>query len=277
MRSVVAALGTALERDLGIDAAAARPPRGGAPDRPRPSGAARSSRPCPPDRRTLVTGHESMGYFADRYGFELIGRDHPVAQLAGAGVGAHARRPARPGARGGRADDLHRARHARRTWPTPSATRPAPAWSRSPPTPCPDDGSYVTFMRRLAATVAAGLAPRRRRRARAERVGPLLDPFLDNEFMQRALLAGVLVADRVRDRRHLRRAARAGVHRRRPGPRGAAGHRRGDPAGPAGHRRGGRGRGGDDRRRHAGAPPLAPVAATRRSACSSSGCSRSAW
>ena len=27
----------------------------------------------PPDRRRLVTGHESMGYFADRYGFELVG------------------------------------------------------------------------------------------------------------------------------------------------------------------------------------------------------------
>jgi zinc/manganese transport system substrate-binding protein len=26
-----------------------------------------------PERRRLVTGHESMGYFADRYGFELIG------------------------------------------------------------------------------------------------------------------------------------------------------------------------------------------------------------
>jgi zinc/manganese transport system substrate-binding protein len=27
----------------------------------------------PPERRRLVTGHESMGYFADRYGFELVG------------------------------------------------------------------------------------------------------------------------------------------------------------------------------------------------------------
>jgi zinc/manganese transport system substrate-binding protein len=29
--------------------------------------------PIPPERRRLVTGHESLGYFADRYGFELIG------------------------------------------------------------------------------------------------------------------------------------------------------------------------------------------------------------
>lgn len=27
----------------------------------------------PPDSRKLVTGHESMGYFAQRYGFKLIG------------------------------------------------------------------------------------------------------------------------------------------------------------------------------------------------------------
>ena len=26
-----------------------------------------------PEQRKLVTGHESMGYFADRYGFELVG------------------------------------------------------------------------------------------------------------------------------------------------------------------------------------------------------------
>jgi zinc/manganese transport system substrate-binding protein len=27
----------------------------------------------PPDRRTLVTNHDALGYFADRYGFEVIG------------------------------------------------------------------------------------------------------------------------------------------------------------------------------------------------------------
>jgi zinc/manganese transport system substrate-binding protein len=29
--------------------------------------------PIPPDRRVLVTNHEVLGYFADRYGFEVIG------------------------------------------------------------------------------------------------------------------------------------------------------------------------------------------------------------
>ena len=32
----------------------------------------------PADRRRLVTGHESMGYFAERYGFELIGAVVPA-------------------------------------------------------------------------------------------------------------------------------------------------------------------------------------------------------
>jgi zinc/manganese transport system substrate-binding protein len=27
----------------------------------------------PPERRRLVTGHESLGYYADRYGFEVVG------------------------------------------------------------------------------------------------------------------------------------------------------------------------------------------------------------
>ncbi len=27
----------------------------------------------PPERRLLVTNHESFGYFADRYGFEVVG------------------------------------------------------------------------------------------------------------------------------------------------------------------------------------------------------------
>jgi zinc/manganese transport system substrate-binding protein len=37
----------------------------------------------PPERRRLVTGHESMGYFADRYGFELIGAVVPSLSSQG--------------------------------------------------------------------------------------------------------------------------------------------------------------------------------------------------
>jgi zinc/manganese transport system substrate-binding protein len=38
----------------------------------------------PPDRRTLVTTHDVLGYFADRYGFEVVGTvvDSPTTQAA---------------------------------------------------------------------------------------------------------------------------------------------------------------------------------------------------
>lgn len=39
-------------------------------------------RTLPADRRFLVTGHESLGYFADRYGFEIIGTIVPGLSTA---------------------------------------------------------------------------------------------------------------------------------------------------------------------------------------------------
>jgi zinc/manganese transport system substrate-binding protein len=43
----------------------------------------------PQDRRKLVTGHESMGYFAERYGFQLIGAVIPaITSQAEASAGA---------------------------------------------------------------------------------------------------------------------------------------------------------------------------------------------
>lgn len=39
-------------------------------------------RTLPADRRFLVTGHESLGYFADRYGFEIIGTVIPGLSTA---------------------------------------------------------------------------------------------------------------------------------------------------------------------------------------------------
>ncbi|MEZ5261831.1 MAG: zinc ABC transporter substrate-binding protein [Acidimicrobiales bacterium] len=52
--------------------------------------------------RVLVTGHESMGYFADHYGFTLIGAVIPslTSQAeASAGALAEASRSNRPGCR----------------------------------------------------------------------------------------------------------------------------------------------------------------------------------
>ena len=45
--------------------------------------------PIPVERRRLVTGHESMGYFAERYGFQLIGAVVPaITSQAEASAGA---------------------------------------------------------------------------------------------------------------------------------------------------------------------------------------------
>ncbi|MGI8727971.1 MAG: metal ABC transporter substrate-binding protein [Solirubrobacterales bacterium] len=41
----------------------------------------------PPDSRKLVTSHDSMGYFADRYGFEFVGAPFGAAPEAAASAG----------------------------------------------------------------------------------------------------------------------------------------------------------------------------------------------
>ena len=61
---------------------------------PRPS--------CPPDRRLLVTNHDALGYFADRYDFEILGTR--AARVVDAGRGLPRR------ARGARDDDRGRRR-----------------------------------------------------------------------------------------------------------------------------------------------------------------------
>ena len=72
MKLVVAALAPRLQSDLGIDAssrAADLTARLDALDKE----IAAQVNTLPPANRKLVTGHESMGYFAQRYGFELVG------------------------------------------------------------------------------------------------------------------------------------------------------------------------------------------------------------
>jgi zinc/manganese transport system substrate-binding protein len=81
MRDVVDGLAVQLKADLGIDVA----DRAGDLD-------ARLAKlndevagmvaEVPEARRTLVTGHESLGYFADRYGFRLIGAIVPSITTA---------------------------------------------------------------------------------------------------------------------------------------------------------------------------------------------------
>jgi zinc/manganese transport system substrate-binding protein len=72
MKAVVGALSDALRADLGLDVGARAADLGARLDAlDREVAATLAS--IPPDHRKLVTGHESMGYFAARYGFALIG------------------------------------------------------------------------------------------------------------------------------------------------------------------------------------------------------------
>lgn len=111
----------------------------------------------PEVRRRLVTGHESMGYFADRYGFELVGAVIPgltsqgevsagdladlKARVETAGVPAIFTEIGTPAAV---AEAIGRETGAR-VVPLPSHT-------------LPEDGSYATFIRRIAMAIADALA-----------------------------------------------------------------------------------------------------------------------
>jgi zinc/manganese transport system substrate-binding protein len=110
----------------------------------------------PPERRQLVTGHESMGYFAARYGFQLIGAIIPglssqgevsASQLGAIstlirdhGVPAIFTEIGTPQA----VVDAIAGETGVRVVPLPSHTLPA-------------DGSYLTFIRDIATAVAGAL------------------------------------------------------------------------------------------------------------------------
>jgi zinc/manganese transport system substrate-binding protein len=110
----------------------------------------------PEANRKLVTGHESMGYFADRYGFQLIGTVVPGLSSQGE-VSA------------GELSELRRTIDATGVPAifaevgTPAAVVAAigdetgAAVVQLPSHIIPDDGSYVTFVRHIATTVAEAL------------------------------------------------------------------------------------------------------------------------
>jgi zinc/manganese transport system substrate-binding protein len=157
MDAAMVALAGQLERDLGLDLADRR--------------AALSERLIdldarttealsiiPDDRRVLVTGHESMGYFAARYDFVLVGALIPSLTTQAA--------PS--------AGDLHALKDQIEQYDVPAifneiGTSPAVARTIADETGAvvielpshnlPDDGSYVTFVEEIAARILAGLGP----------------------------------------------------------------------------------------------------------------------
>jgi zinc/manganese transport system substrate-binding protein len=157
MRDAMAALAPVVERELAVELG----------DRPAELSARLDALDAevretlavvPEGRRKLVTGHESMGYFADRYDFEIVGTVIPSlssqAQVSASNLAALRRQveaegvPAifnEAGTPPGVADAIG----------DQTGARVVEIGTHN----LPGDGSYFTFMREAAATVAAALAP----------------------------------------------------------------------------------------------------------------------
>ncbi|MEZ5100625.1 MAG: metal ABC transporter substrate-binding protein [Thermoleophilia bacterium] len=156
MRAVMAALATELEQGLGLDLAtraAELDARLGELD----AEVEEILSVVPADRRRLVTGHESMGYFARRYGFTLVGALIPSissqAQASAAELAGLKETIEREGATTifteiGTPDQVAE------TIADETGARVVELPSHN----LPDDGSYLTFMRDIATRVADGLA-----------------------------------------------------------------------------------------------------------------------
>ena len=155
----------------------------------------------PAAQRKLVTGHESLGYFADRYGFKLVGAVVPglsdQAETTSADLAA--------------LEGKIRAEGVSAIF-TELGTSPATSQAIARDTGArvvelsthvlPADGSYFTFIRSLAGTIGDALSgpgsvsvgPAPAPRSTLMSFGPLVDPFTQNDLMLRALIAGILVS-----------------------------------------------------------------------------------
>ena len=157
MRDAMTALAPVAEREVGVDLGE-RPSELAARLGDLDAEVRETLAAVPEERRKLVAGHESMGYLADRYGFELLGAVVPSlssrAQVSASNLAALRRQVEREGVPAifnelgtppGVADAIGDETGAR-VVDISTAVLPA-------------DGSYFTFMREAAATVAAALAP----------------------------------------------------------------------------------------------------------------------
>ena len=112
----------------------------------------------PEANRKLVTGHESMGYFADRYAFTLVGHGDPRAELPGRGLAPASWRPCKTTIEAaGRPGDLHGDRHAGRRGRGDRPRDRASKVVELPSHTLPDDGSYFSFIRQIATAVTGAL------------------------------------------------------------------------------------------------------------------------
>jgi zinc/manganese transport system substrate-binding protein len=155
LKAVELALAAQLKSDLGIDVSArAQDLAGRLDDLDREIAASVAT--LPEANRRLVTGHESMGYFAQRYGFKLVGAIIPSltsqAEVSAADLAA--------------LKQLIQENQVKAIF-TELGTSPAVAQAIGQETgvqvveltthALPADGSYFTFIRNVAQTIADGL------------------------------------------------------------------------------------------------------------------------
>ncbi len=155
MKSIVAALVPVLTDDLGLDVSAQAADLGSRLDTLNTEVAGILS-VLPQEDRKLVTGHESMGYFAERYGFKLVGMIVPglssQAEVSAANLAALKQAIAE--------NDV-------KAIFTELGTSPAVASTIADETgvkvvelnthALPADGSYFTFMKDIATTIVNAL------------------------------------------------------------------------------------------------------------------------
>jgi len=161
MRQMVAALAPVVASDLGIDVAA-RATTLEARLTALDAQVQRTLADIPAARRKLVTGHESLGYFAARYHFELIGALIPSlssqAQVSASNLAALRTQVEKEGvpaifSEAGTPTDVANAIADQTGVPVVEvATHNLPA-----------DGSYFTFMTDMAAAIHDGLQPSAKR------------------------------------------------------------------------------------------------------------------
>ena len=110
----------------------------------------------PQERRSIVTGHESMGWFAERYGFHLVGALVPsLSTQAGASASWLASLKGLIAKNGVKVifTEVGTPRQVVDALARETGAKAIPLATHV----LPGDGSYFTFERELAATVVAGL------------------------------------------------------------------------------------------------------------------------
>jgi len=201
MRDVVVALTAQLKSDLGVDVSARATDLESRLTQLDAEIRATLSVVTDANRR-LVTGHESLGYFADRYGFKLVGAVVPSlsdqAETSAADLAALETKIREAGVPA-IFTELGTSPATARAIGNDTGARVVELTTHA----LPADGSYFTFLRNIAGLVAANLgpgaasvtiAPIPSSGANRLSLGPLVDPFTQNELMLRALLAGILVS-----------------------------------------------------------------------------------